>query len=408
MSRDSKPRPARNVRTRAVHGAHPTTPGPLSTPIVHSATFSFASLDAMNAAQERGPAGAYYQRLGHPTLRGCEERLAGLEGAESALLFSSGVAALAAIFMSHLRSGDHVIALHQSYGGTHDLLRWGADRFGWRVDFVDAREPATWEKAFGSETKLLHVESPTNPTLCVVDLEKAAHLAHAKGAAFSVDNTFASPVGQKPLALGADLVMYSATKSIGGHADLMAGVVMGSAAALAPVWKARKVFGPVPDPTVAWQIERSLKTLPLRVSAANANALELARRLVEHPGVAQVFYPGLPSHAGHALAARQMTLGFGPVLAFEAHGGGAAAEAVANAFQLVRHAPSLGGVESLASLPAFTSHIQLGPEGRAKAGIPEGLVRVSVGIEDVEDLWADLDQALARAATLKVEGASPA
>ena len=402
MSRDSRPRPARGVRTRAVHGNDPEKPGALSTPIVHSATFSFPSLDAMNAEQDRGAAGAYYQRVGHPTLHGCERRLAGLEGAEEALLFSSGVAALATMFLAHLRAGDHAVALEQAYGGTHDLLRWGADRFGWKVDFVDAREPATWERVFRSETRLFHVESPTNPTLCIVDLAQAAKLAHSRGALLTVDNTIASPIGQKPLSLGADLVMYSATKSIGGHSDLLAGVVLGATAPMAAVWKTRKVFGPVPDPTLAWQIERSLKTLPLRVGAANENALELAQRLMEHPGVARVMYPGLASHLGHAIATRQMTLGFGPVVAFEVHGGAGAAESVVNAFQLVKHAPSLGGVESLASLPAFTSHIQLGPEGRARAGIPDGMVRVSVGIEDVEDLWADLDQALVRSAALKV------
>jgi cystathionine gamma-synthase len=402
MTRDPRPRPARGVRTRAVHGVHPVSSGPVGTPIVHSATFSFPSLTAMDAEQERGAAGAYYQRVGHPTLHACERTLAGLEGAEEALLFSSGVAALAAMFLAHLKAGDHIIALHQCYGGTHDLVRWGADRFGWSFDLADARDPAGWERLFRRETRILHIESPTNPTLCVVDIERAAKTAHAHGALLTVDNTFASPIGQKPLALGADLVMYSATKSIGGHSDLLAGAVVGAAAALAPVWKARKVFGPVPDPAVAWQIERSLKTLPLRVAAANANALELAKRLAEHPGVAQVMYPGLPSHAGHALAAKQMTLGFGPVLAFEVLGGAAAAEAVVNALQLVKLAPSLGGVESLASMPSATSHIQLGAEGRAKAGIPEGLVRVSAGIEDVEDLWADLDQAIVRAATLKV------
>src|SRR5438034_2582866 len=245
MSRDSKPRPARGVRTRAVHGTHAEAPGPMSTPIVHSATFSFPSLAAMNAEQDRGPAGAYYHRVGHPTLHACEERLAGIEGAEAGLLFSSGVAALAGMFLALLKSGDHAVALHQSYGGTHDLLHWGVERFGWRVDFVDAREPGAWERAFRPETRLFHVESPTNPTLCIVDLERAARLAHAHGARLTVDNTFASPVGQKALILGADLVMYSATKSIGGHADLLAGAVLGSAQALEPVWKVRKVFGPV-------------------------------------------------------------------------------------------------------------------------------------------------------------------
>ncbi|MBI5708995.1 MAG: aminotransferase class I/II-fold pyridoxal phosphate-dependent enzyme [Candidatus Eisenbacteria bacterium] len=372
-------------------------PGAISTPIVHSATFSFASLDAMNAEQARGAAGAFYQRHGHPTLHACEERLAGLDGAEAALLFSSGVAAIAGVFLSHLEPGDHVVALHQSYGGTHDLLNWGRDHFGWTCDLVDAAAPADWPRAFHKRTKLLHVETPTNPTLCILDLAEAAKLAHARGALLTVDNTFASPVGQRPLDFGADFVMYSATKSIGGHSDLLAGVVTGSRAGIEKVWKARKVFGPVPDPALAWQIERSLKTLALRVEAANANALELALRLAQHPGVVRALYPGLPRHPGHEIAQRQMTLGFGPVVTFEVAGGGAGARATVDALQLVRHAPSLGGVESLASLPAFTSHIQLGPEGRAKAGIPDGLVRLSVGVEDVEDLWADLDQALARA-----------
>jgi cystathionine beta-lyase/cystathionine gamma-synthase len=175
---------------------------------------------------------------------------------------------------------------------------------------------------------------------------------------------------------------------------------MGSGSALAPVWQVRKVFGPVPDPAVAWQIERSLKTLPMRVAAANANALELAKRLEEHPGVAASYYPGLPGHPGHDVAVKQMSLGFGPVVSADVRGGASAAEAVVNALQLVRHAPSLGGVDSLACLPAHTSHIQLGVEGRQEAGIPEGLVRFSVGIEDVDDVWADLDQALARAAVM--------
>jgi len=395
--------PVRGVRTRAVHGTQPERPGPSSTPIVHSATFSFASLDALNAEQDKRAASAFYQRHGHPTLRATEERLAGLEGAEMALLFSSGVAAIGAVFMAHLKSGDHVVALDQCYGGTHDLLNWGRERFGWSVDFVDARDPGSWGRAFTPRTRIFHIESPTNPILCVVDIPRAAELARAHGALLTVDNTFASPVGQQSLGLGANLVMYSATKSIGGHGDLLAGTAMGPQAHMEPVWRVRKVFGAVPDPALAWQLERSIKTLPLRVAAANASALELAGRLSGHPGIEQVLYPGLPSHPGHAVAARQMSLGFGPVVAVEVRGGSAAAEAVVNALQLVRHAPSLGGVDSLVSLPAHTSHVQLGVEGRKRAGIPEGLVRFSVGIEDIDDLWADVDQALARAATMTPE-----
>ena len=395
------------MRTRAVHGAHSGHPGPASTPIVRSVTFAFPSLEALNAEQVKGPAGAYYQRVGHPTLRATEERLASLEeAAETALLFSSGMAAVAAVFLANLKAGDHVVALHQCYGGTHDLLKWGAERFGWSYDLVDARQPATWEAAFRPQTRLFHVESPTNPTLCIVDLRRAAELAHARGARLTVDNTFASPVGQHPLALGADLVAYSATKSIGGHSDLLAGVVMGPKRLMEPVWRTRKIFGAVPDPTLAGQIERSLKTLALRVQTANANALELARRLGQHPAVRRVFYPGLAEHDGHETAKRQMPLGFGPVLAIDINGGALAAESVVNALGLILHAPSLGSVESLASLPAHTSHIQLGPEGRAKAGIPEGLIRLSIGIEDASDLWADLDQALSRAVSLASAGSA--
>jgi cystathionine beta-lyase/cystathionine gamma-synthase len=393
-----KPRPVRSDRTRAVRGAAEHTSGPLSTPIVRSATFAFESLDDMNAAQDLGRDGAYYQRVGHPTLRACEKHLAALDGAEDALLFSSGAAAIGSVFLAHLKSGDHVIALEQCYGGTHDLLNWGAGHFGWSVDFVDARAPETWAQAFRPNTRLLHIESPTNPLTVIVDIAEAAKLAHARGALLSIDNTFASPVGQHAIALGADVVEYSATKSIGGHGDLLAGAVTGSSAVIDLVWKVRKVFGPIPDPELAWQIERSLKTLPLRVEAQNANALELATRLARHAGVRQVSYPGLASHPGHAIAVRQMTHGFGGVVAIDVAGGAEAARATIEALELVHHAPSLGGIESLASLPAFTSHIQLGAAGRAKAGISEGLIRLSVGIEDVDDLWQDLEQALAKAA----------
>jgi cystathionine beta-lyase/cystathionine gamma-synthase len=384
--------------TRAVHGATPAPGGAMSTPIQHSSTFAFPSLEAMDEAQALGAAGAYYQRLGHPTLRACEERLAALEEAEMALLFPSGMAAISSAFLGHLKAGDHIVTLAQTYGGTRVLLEWGAERLGWSFDLVDAREPRTWERAFRANTRIFHVESPTNPVLCVVDLAEAAALAHRHGALLAVDNTVASPLGQHPLAHGADLVMHSATKSIGGHGDLLAGAVLGSSARLEPVWRVRMVFGPVPDPGLAWQIERSLKTLPLRIARANANALELAGRLAQHPAVARVFYPGLPDHPGHDIARRQMTNGFGPLMAVEPRGGGEAGTAMVNALRLVRHAPSLGGVESLASLPASTSHIHLGEEGRRAAGIPEGLVRLSIGIEDVADLWADLDQALRRAA----------
>lgn len=385
--------------TRAVHGPHAGQTGAMSTPIQHSATFSFASLDAMVEQQRAGTAGAFYQRCGHPTVHAAEEHLAHLEEAEAALLFPSGMAAISTVFLALLRGGDHVVCVDPCYGGTQGMLAWGAERLGWSHTFVDARRPESWEAAFRPNTRLLHLESPINPTLAVFDIAAAARLGHARGATVTLDNTIASPVGQQPAALGVDLAVYSATKSIGGHSDLLAGAVTGGDAAVAAVARVRELFGPMPDPTTAWMIERSLKTLPLRVRAANANALELAARLARHAAVAQVFYPGLPSHPGHEMAVRQMRNGFGPLLGFEVRGGADAALQVVNHLRVIRHGASLGGVESLASLAAHTSHKILGPEGRRRAGIPEGLVRVSAGIEHVDDLWADLEQALARVAT---------
>ncbi len=396
----SDPAPERvpALETNAVHGPHTGHVGAVSTPIVHSATFSFASLDDMLAAQQQQAAGAFYQRKGHPTIHATEERLAHLEGAEAALLFPSGMAAISCAFMSLLRAGDHVVCVDPCYGGTQALLQWGRDRLGWEFTFVDARAPETWAAAFRPNTRLLHLESPINPTLAVFDIAQAATLGHALGATVTMDNTIASPIGQKPLDLGCDLSLYSATKSIGGHSDLLAGAAMGPARFMTAVHRTREVFGPIAEPTMAWLIERSLKTMPLRVRASNANALELATRLHGHPAVAQVFYPGLPTHPGHEIAASQMTNGFGPLLAFEVCGGAEIALDVVNRLRVIRHGASLGGVESLASLAAYTSHMVLGREGRARAGIPEGLIRISAGVEHIEDLWADMAQALPQGA----------
>ncbi len=382
------------MRTRAVHGPE-REPGPLSSPVVFSATFSFPSLAAMNAEQEKGPDSAFYQRLGSPTVAACERRLADLEGAERALLFSSGVAATAAVFLTVLNAGDRVAALRECYGGTLQLLDYGGQHLGWRVALVAADEPSSWERALESGTKLFHIESPTNPTVRVVDLRRAAALAHAGGALLSVDGTFASPVNQKPLARGADLVVHSATKYLGGHSDLLAGVVAGRQTLMEPIWKVRRIFGATLDPLSAWHLERGLKTLPLRVEAINRTALGLAQRLAGHPGVERVHYPGLPSHPQHALAREQMS-GFGGIVSVVVRGGGDAARTFAESLRLFQHGPSLGGVESLVSLPAFTSHIHLGPEERARAGIADGLVRLSIGLEDEADLWHDLEGALSK------------
>lgn len=384
----------RRPRTEVVHGDHAGSTGPLSTPIVHSTTYAFENMDAMNAQIELHADSSYYQRHGHPTVRACEALIARLCGAEDALLFASGMAAIAGAFMAHLRPGDHVVALRQSYGGTHGLLAWGAERCGWTYDLADARDPDAWEALFKPSTRILHVESPTNPTLAIVDIRRAADLAHAHDVRLIVDNTVATPIGQRPLELGADLVAFSATKATAGHSDLLAGAVAGSRSGMEEVWRTRTTLGPLPAPEVAWQIERSLKTLVLRYEAASATALELARRLKEHGSIAAVFHPGLEDHPGHEVASRQMTHGFGPLLSYDV-GAGAAAESFVGALRLIKHATSFGGVESMVSLPAHTSHVQLGVEGRKAAGIPEGLVRMSTGIEDIEDLWDDIERALA-------------
>ncbi|MBK7366493.1 MAG: aminotransferase class I/II-fold pyridoxal phosphate-dependent enzyme [Candidatus Eisenbacteria bacterium] len=393
MSHDSE-RPAHAIETNAVHGPHTEHRGPVSTPIVHSATFTFEKLEDMVEQQRLDTAGSFYQRKGHPTIFATEERLALLEGCEAALLFPSGMAAISTVFLTLLRTGEHLVCVDPCYGGTQALLAWGREHFGWEYTLVDARRPDTWEAAFQPNTRVLHLESPINPTLAVLDVEAAAAMGKRHGCVVTIDNTIASPLGQRPLEMGCDISLYSATKSIGGHSDLLAGAAMGSWKHLRAAAFTRLVFGPIADPAMAWMIERSLKTMPLRVRAGNANAMELATRLTKHPKVAQVFYPGLPSHPTHALAVKQMREGFGPLLSFEVTGGAEAALAVVNKLKVIKHGASLGGVESLASLAAFTSHQILGPEGRARAGIPEGLVRVSAGVEHVEDLWADLVQAL--------------
>lgn len=390
------PRPTRE--SRIIHGPDPAHRGAVSTPVVHSATFTFPTLAAMIEAQQAGAAGSFYQRVGHPTVHAVEERLADLEGSEDALLFPSGMAAISTAFFAQLKAGDHAVCVDPCYGGTQHFLAWGRERFGWDFTLVDAREPGTWGSAFRPTTRLLHLECPINPTLVVFDIAAAASLGHERGCVVSIDNTIASPLGQRPLELGCDLSLYSATKSIAGHSDVLAGAVMGSRARLAPIHELRKALGPMPDPQSAWLIERSLKTMWLRVRESNANALELAARLERHPRVPQVFYPGLLSHPQHAIAARQMRLGFGPLLGFEVQGGAEAAKRLVEALALIRHGASLGAVESLTSLAAHTSHLMLGESGRARAGIPEGLVRLSAGIEPVDDLWTDLEQALARIA----------
>ncbi len=302
------------------------------------------------------------------------------------------MAALAGILQAHVRSGDRIVALEDLYGGTRVLLAELGARFGVGVTLVGRTDDDALVRALVG-ARLLVAESPTNPTLRIVDVPRLADRAHRAGALLAFDNTFATPLHQQPLALGADVVWESATKALGGHSDLVAGLVAGRADLVEPVRTARKVWGAISDPDAAWLLERGMKSLPARLEREARTAAALAAWLERHPAVASVLYPGLPSHPDHALALRQMS-GYGFMVSFDCRGGLAAARRVAESVRVIAHAPSLGGVESLLSLPIYTSHAYLTPAERAACGVGDGLVRLSVGCEDLGDLQADLDRAL--------------
>jgi len=383
--------------TRAVHhGSLENEYGALSSPIYQSATFRFPTLAAMLEAFHAGPAGMVYTRYNNPTIAAVEERLAATEGAEAALAFGSGMAAITSTLLAFLSPGDRILAQREIYGGSFEFLNAWAPRLGFHVDWFSLRDLGALDTLLAGKPRIVYAETPTNPLLRLVDLERLAARAHAAGALLVVDNTFATGLLQRPLALGADVAVHSATKYLGGHSDLVAGAAMGSAARMAAVWKARKIFGGCIDPQAAWLLERSIQTLPLRLERACANARAIAAHLAEHRFVERVHYPGLPSHPDHALAKAQMS-DFGAMLTVELGGDLAAAARFVDHLKLFQLAASLGGVESLVSVPVASSHFALTPAERAEAGVTDGMVRLSVGIEDTADLIADLDQALAHA-----------
>ncbi|MBL8738228.1 MAG: aminotransferase class V-fold PLP-dependent enzyme [Planctomycetes bacterium] len=371
--------------------------GPLAPVLVRSTTAGQPDAEALRRLGAAEQSGEFYQRLGHHNGRAVESLCAELEGADGAVAFASGMAAMSAAMSAHLKTGDRVLLAEQIYGGTsafalHDLVR-----FGVRVDRFSSIDPDGLVHALREPARLVVFESPVNPTLRVVDVRRAAAAAHAAGALVVFDGTFAPPPIQRALALGADLVVHSATKYFGGHSDVLAGVVAGRHELLEPIEAFRRRTGAVLAPDVAWLIQRSWPTLALRLGAQQQAALALAEALQEDVRVgrlAAVHHPWLPTHPDHALAKAQMT-GGGTVVAFEVPGGLASARAMFDRLQHIARAPSLGGVESLATLPAFTTHASLTPAQRRQAGIPDGLVRVSVGLEGVEVLLADLRQALA-------------
>jgi len=393
-ARASYDRSLAGLGTRAVHaGGHvdPVT-GAINTPVYRSSTFRFDSTDELLAAQ-RGERPGFYTRHGNPNFAAVEAKFAALHGAEDAVLFGSGMAAFAGIVLGRLRAGDRIVAMADLYGGTRVLLEDVRSRFGIATTYAPLHDAKALAAALPG-ARLLVAESPTNPTLRVVDLPELGRAARAAGALFAFDNTFATPVHLRPLACGADVVWESATKALGGHSDLVAGLVAGSKAALEPVRAARKIYGAIADPETAWLLERGMKSLVARVERQSASALAIARRLEAHPLVRRVFHPGLVSHPDHALAARLLPTGSGGMVTFACRGGLDAARGVADRVRVIANAPSLGGVESVLSLPIYTSHAYLSPAERAAIDVTDDLVRLSVGLEDPNDLFADLDRAL--------------
>jgi methionine-gamma-lyase len=369
----------------------------VGTTIARTANFTFENTEEMKRWAE-GKSSAYiYTRYGNPTLTVAEEKIAALEGAEAAVVAASGSAVISAALLSQLRAGDELISTRQLYGGSYKLLRDIFPRYGIVVRYVDT-DLAGIERLVTPRTKALYIETPTNPTLRLVDLHRAAHFAREWGILAVIDNTFATPVLQKPLQMGFNMVVHSASKYLAGHSDVIAGAAAGSAALIRDVRANIIQLGGSMDPEAAFLLIRGMKTLEVRVERQCRSAMTVARFLKKHPKVARVHYPGLPSHPDHRLAKRQMR-GFGAMLAFDLKGGPKAGLAAARRFcdrvRVFLLAASLGGVESLVILPIYTSHYNMSLAELAAAGVAPGTVRMSVGLEDPRDLVEDLRQALA-------------
>lgn len=381
--------------TQAVHGGdRPDAHGAVVTPIYQTSTFAFESA-AQGAELFAGKRDGYiYSRMLNPTIRALEDQLALLEGGAKALACGSGMAAIHTALAAHLAAGDHVICSEAVYGPTTSLVAGLLAQFGVSSDFVDLTDLAALEAAFRPETKIVLLESPGNPTLCVVDIAAVAAAAHARGAKVIVDNTFMSPVLQQPLALGADLVVHSMTKFLNGHADVVAGaIVCPDEASYLRCRKALNLLGGVIDPHQAWLVQRGVKTLALRMERHCASAQAVAEWLEADPRIARVWFPGLPSHPQHAVAKKQQK-GPGGMIACELAGGLEAGRRLLDGVEVFKLAVSLGGVESLIQQPATMTHAGMSRDLREAAGIGDGLIRLSIGIEAVEDLIADLDRAM--------------
>jgi cystathionine beta-lyase/cystathionine gamma-synthase len=364
--------------------------GPMALPIYQTSTFEVTDNDEQLRVTGSD---SYYTRYGNPTNSVAEKTVAALEGVDAALTFSSGMGAITTTIMALLRGGDHIVAQRDVYGGTHKFLSQWLPKFGVETTFVDTTDYQQHEQAIRPNTKLLYVESPTNPSIRVVDLQRIASLAKQQGLISMIDSTFGTPINQRPAEYGLDLIMHSGTKYLGGHTDLICGVVAGRKELIERILATRTTIGNCMDPHASWMLVRGMKTLAVRVARQNDNALRVAEFLEQHAKVRRVHYPFLNSHAQQALARAQMS-GGGGMVSFEVDGTGEDARRVSEALRLFTLAPSLGGVESLVCIPVLTSHLSVPEEERRKMGVTEQMIRLSVGIESAHDLVADLENAL--------------
>jgi cystathionine beta-lyase/cystathionine gamma-synthase len=385
----------RGYSTRSVHSGEETDPstGSVVTPIYETSTFAFPSTKVLLEVMRGERKGNVYTRWWNPTNQAAEKKIADLESAQSTLLFSSGMAAISTAILTIVKSGDHVVSMRNVYGGTFEFMSQILPRINVEVTFVDADRPNEIEEALRENTKLVYLETPTNPTLKVVDIRAVKAQLRRRDTRIAVDSTFATPYNQQPLKLGADIVIHSATKYLGGHADVTAGVVASERQFISEVYETRKLLGGTLDPHAAWLLIRGLKTFELRMRRHNENGMKVARFLSKHPMVKQVFYPGLPSHLQYRIARRQMR-GFGGMLSFIPRRGSGYASRVLDRLKMIKLAPSLGGVETLATQPWMLSHFYVPRRERLKAGISDELIRMSIGIENADDIIADLKQAL--------------
>src|SRR5580658_9877039 len=383
---------SQHPETAAVRGAANLDKknGPVAMPIYQTSTFEVTDNDEQLRATHTDH---FYTRYGNPTNTAVQKTVAALEGMDAALTFASGMGAVTTSIMALLKSGDHVVAQRDVYGGVNKFLSQWLPKMGIETTFVDTNEYEQHAQAIRPNTKLLYLESPTNPTLRVVDFKKVAAIARQHKLLSMIDATFGTPINQHPAEFGIDLVMHSGTKYLGGHTDLICGAVAGRHELIERIWETRTTLGNCMDPHASWLLVRGLKTLAVRVARQNENALRVAEFLAEHAKVRSVHYPFLESHPQYATARQQMS-GGGGVVTFEVEGTGEDARRVSEAMRLFTLATSLGGVESLVSIPVLTSHAMIPAEARARMGVTEQMIRLSVGIENADDLIADLEHAL--------------